>query len=185
MRCPYGKEEFVDDQDCGRCRCVDPCRSVYCPDDTRCSIILAASAEGGTEYRGECRAVTKVGSCPVVSNSTRCEEECRDDADCPDERKCCNNGCGTSCLEPHQEQPEPTPAPYVTLPPYGGEPAAIQEPEEPQVTGEEGGMVVMRCIATGSPKPIITWRKDSQIVSINGRVVIGYGAHTRHFNSTT
>lgn len=55
IRCPYGKEEFVDSQDCGRCRCVDPCRTQVCPDDTKCAITLVGT-EDGTEYRGVCRS---------------------------------------------------------------------------------------------------------------------------------
>ena len=55
IRCPYGKEEFVDSQDCGRCRCVDPCRTQACPDDTKCAITLVGT-EDGTEYRGVCRS---------------------------------------------------------------------------------------------------------------------------------
>ena len=108
----------------------------------------------------------KVGRCPTVSNSTRCEQECSTDADCAGERKCCNNGCGTSCLEPASEEPFTTPAPVVNVsaPIYGAEPAAIQRVEEPKLTAEEGFYVTMRCDATGNPRPTITWRKETELV---------------------
>lgn len=112
-------------------------------------------------------SVTKPGRCPTVSYSTRCEKECETDAECPGEHKCCDNGCGTSCLEPASEEPLVTSPPTynLTAPPYGAEPAAIQQPTEPHVSGEEGGYVSMKCIATGNPTPIITWRKDATVVS--------------------
>lgn len=118
---------------------------------------------------------TKPGRCPVVSNSTRCEQECESDADCSRDWKCCSNGCGTSCLEPAPEQPVHTPQPQaynVTVRHYGTAPAVIIPPEEPHVTGEEGGYVSMKCIATGDPKPVITWKKDAlvvRIISINSK----------------
>lgn len=55
IHCPYGKEAFVDDQDCERCRCVDPCRAQICPDGTKCAITLVATKDG-TEYKGVCRS---------------------------------------------------------------------------------------------------------------------------------
>lgn len=55
IRCPYGKEAFVDSQDCERCRCVDPCRTQICSDNTKCAITLVATKDG-TEYKGVCRS---------------------------------------------------------------------------------------------------------------------------------
>lgn len=54
VRCPYGKEQYVDSQDCERCRCVDPCRTKICPEGTRCAITLVATQDG-TEYKGVCQ----------------------------------------------------------------------------------------------------------------------------------
>ncbi|XP_015589222.1 papilin isoform X3 [Cephus cinctus] len=165
IRCPYGKEAFVDSQDCERCRCVDPCTSRTCPEGTKCAITLVPINDG-TEYVGTCRSTTKPGRCPNVSNSTRCEQECTSDADCAGESKCCNNGCGTSCLEPAPEEPLTTPPPViaVTLPQYGAEPAYIQQPEESELTAEEGSFVTMKCVAIGNPKPTISWRKDTVVI---------------------
>lgn len=55
VRCPYGKEQYVDSQDCERCRCVDPCRTKICPEGTRCAITLVATQDG-TEYNGVCQS---------------------------------------------------------------------------------------------------------------------------------
>lgn len=105
------------------------------------------------------------GRCPTVSNSTRCEQECLTDADCSNDRKCCDNGCGTSCLDPASEEPYTAiPIVNITAPTYGAEPAAIEQPDDPQVSAEEGFFVTMKCIATGSPKPTISWRKDTELV---------------------
>ncbi|KAF3430423.1 hypothetical protein E2986_10746, partial [Frieseomelitta varia] len=165
IRCPYGKEAFVDSQDCERCRCVDPCRTQICPDNTKCAITLVATKDG-TEYKGVCRSVTKPGQCPSVSNSTRCEQECLTDADCAGEMKCCNNGCGASCLEPPAEDvPATSPRVPVTVPPVGAEPASIKQPEEPKVSAQEGGYVTLTCIALGNPKPAVTWRKGTTLIA--------------------
>ncbi|XP_011062335.1 PREDICTED: papilin [Acromyrmex echinatior] len=163
IRCPYGKEQYVDSQDCERCRCVDPCRTKICPESTRCAITLVATQDG-TEYKGVCQSIVKPGRCPKVSNSTRCEQECVTDADCPGEWKCCNSGCGTSCLEPASEEVSTTSRPTVIPPQYGGEPAMIQQPEEPHVSAQEGDYVTLKCVALGTPRPIITWRKDTTLI---------------------
>lgn len=59
IRCPYGKEQYVDSQDCERCRCVDPCRTKICPESTRCAITLVATQDG-TEYKGVCQSSKKI-----------------------------------------------------------------------------------------------------------------------------
>ena len=42
------------------------------------------------------------GKCPSVPSSAVgiCHSECRHDAQCPNDKKCCSNGCGTSCKKP-------------------------------------------------------------------------------------
>ncbi|CAK9814021.1 Ppn [Anthophora quadrimaculata] len=164
IRCPYGKEAFVDSQDCERCRCVDPCRTQICAEGTKCAITVVASKDG-TEYKGVCRSVTKPGRCPSVSNTSRCEQECLTDADCTGEMKCCNTACGASCLEPAVEEITSTPArPWITSSSDGLEPAQISKPEEPEVEAQEGGYATLKCIARGNPKPTITWRKGTILI---------------------
>lgn len=54
IQCQYGKEEFIDDNDCERCRCADPCRNRQCPDGTTCSISYETK-KSGYDFRTECR----------------------------------------------------------------------------------------------------------------------------------
>lgn len=66
------------------------------------------------------------------------------------------------------EQAITTPSLYVTppvTPQYGGEPVRIEQPEQSRVSGEEGGYVTLKCVATGYPAPVVTWRKDTTLVS--------------------
>jgi hypothetical protein len=49
----------------------------------------------------------------------------------------------------------------------GSIPAKIEEPEQPNIVGEEGGYVTMRCIVIGTPQPIAVWRKDAKVVNIH------------------
>lgn len=60
--------------------------------------------------------------------------------------------------------PPPPPPPPVT-PQYGGEPVRIEQPEQSRVSGEEGSYVTLKCVATGHPAPVVTWRKDTTLVS--------------------
>lgn len=107
----------------------------------------------------------KSGRCPSVSNSTRCEQECLTDADCSGDMKCCNNGCGASCLEPAAEEVISTsPRSFVTVPAVGAEPASIKQPEEPKVSAQEGSYVTLKCITLGNPRPKVTWRKGTTLV---------------------
>ncbi|XP_031784533.1 papilin isoform X3 [Nasonia vitripennis] len=170
LHCPYGQEDYVDSQNCQRCRCNEPCQSVQCPEGTKCAVTLVGSRDG-TAYRGICNPVTKPGKCPVVSNSTRCEIECYTDADCSGEQKCCRSGPCTSCLNPATEEVIATPPPYApseqeAIPP-GAAPAKIEQPESPNVSAQEGGYVTMRCVVIGTPTPIIVWRKDAKIIGSN------------------
>ncbi|CAC5359127.1 unnamed protein product [Mytilus coruscus] len=49
-----------------------------------------------------CITKTKPGFCPLVPQDTVgiCVEECSSDYGCPDNKKCCSNGCGHVCSFP-------------------------------------------------------------------------------------
>ncbi|XP_078000283.1 uncharacterized protein LOC144452853 isoform X2 [Glandiceps talaboti] len=53
----------------------------------------------GTRIRGE-PACDKPGTCPAADPNSfgTCVEECSYDHDCPDQHKCCSNGCGHVCM---------------------------------------------------------------------------------------
>nr|CAD7426583.1 unnamed protein product [Timema monikensis] len=126
--------------------------------------------------------VNKPGVCPRLTPITgNCIEECTTDADCVEDFKCCFNGCGSSCV--HSLAPEaqilttfpstsqPTEAQTQTLA-RGEVPPSIVD-TEPVLTAEEGSQATLRCIATGSPTPSISWRKDRlTITGSNGRTKI-------------
>lgn len=40
LRCPYGIEAYVDDNQCNRCQCHDPCKSISCDEGSQCAIDL-------------------------------------------------------------------------------------------------------------------------------------------------
>ncbi|XP_077983615.1 uncharacterized protein LOC144438460 [Glandiceps talaboti] len=47
----------------------------------------------------------KVGQCPAVPSDVSgiCVQECSNDEECDDAKKCCSNGCGNVCVEPGSE----------------------------------------------------------------------------------
>ncbi|XP_067279345.1 uncharacterized protein [Pseudorasbora parva] len=71
--------------------------------------------------------VAKPGECPSTkSGAGTCAELCVSDHDCPNNEKCCSNGCGRQCMAPYTVNPEP-PMPTAKLP----------EEEPPKPTAEE------------------------------------------------
>ncbi|XP_070535890.1 brevican core protein-like [Ptychodera flava] len=51
--------------------------------------------------------ITKPGHCPPSSGAGGiCVQECDGDGECEHSKKCCNNGCGHSCVEPDFVPPE-------------------------------------------------------------------------------
>ncbi|XP_053376969.1 papilin-like [Mercenaria mercenaria] len=46
--------------------------------------------------------ILKAGECPVIESDTFgiCVEECQNDGECGGSQKCCNNGCGQTCMNP-------------------------------------------------------------------------------------
>lgn len=116
--------------------------------------------------------VTKEGRCPVVQRSqagrANCEEECRSDADCQGDNKCCFNGCGRSCMSVSSFPLDPYPSVTTKPPVRGGTPPKIIDGET-RVAAEEGSVATLRCEATGIPAPKIYWRRGNEevILKIN------------------
>uniref|UniRef100_A0A671MLW8 WAP domain-containing protein n=1 Tax=Sinocyclocheilus anshuiensis TaxID=1608454 RepID=A0A671MLW8_9TELE len=44
---------------------------------------------------------TKPGECPPQSSGRLCTRSCRSDSNCPNNKKCCSNGCGRYCNAPY------------------------------------------------------------------------------------
>lgn len=59
----------------------------------------------------------KPGRCPAINGTQECTLECRTDADCGGESKCCVHSCGALCITPYVDAvtfTEPlTTEPYV------------------------------------------------------------------------
>ena len=168
---------YVSNSGCDECRCYEPCRGYSCPDGTQCQPELVSEPvdpqredQGSvTRVQPTCRPTTKEGRCPSVQRiqggrSSSCEEECRSDADCQGDYKCCFNGCGRSCLSPHGSE---TPAVQTTTPfPIRGGSAPRIVDGETRATGEEGSVANLRCEAVGSPAPTIYWRRGNEEVRL-------------------
>ncbi|KAM9430440.1 uncharacterized protein ACWYII_018204 [Salvelinus alpinus] len=61
--------------------------------------IVSAAETGGT-------SIAKPGVCPRRRwGSGICAEICSNDSDCPNDEKCCHNGCGHDCIAPYTAKP--------------------------------------------------------------------------------
>ncbi|XP_066991334.2 uncharacterized protein [Anabrus simplex] len=128
--CGGNNNRFESEEDCkntcveppGRDSCYlpkfeGPCRSYirkwyYDVERKQCGQFIYGGCLGNNnkfQTREECEelcvvpdtTVVKPGDCPrQVNESGECSEECLSDADCAGDFKCCNNGCGTSCVHP-------------------------------------------------------------------------------------
>ncbi|XP_046737173.1 papilin [Diprion similis] len=194
IHCPYGMVARIDEQNCERCSCADPCLPVRCQEGSKC-VVTSVLREDVVVYQGVCESlptVPKSGTCPPVVNATSCEERCYLDAQCPEDLKCCPSSCGLSCLkpatavqpvpvEPVPREPLPTPPPVepvpreplpsppavvavTTVPIEQSVPAFIEPPEAPKLRAEEGSYVIMKCVAIGNPRPVISWRKGVTLI---------------------
>ncbi|KAL3064057.1 hypothetical protein OYC64_000369 [Pagothenia borchgrevinki] len=56
-------------------------------------IVFAAGADDNL--------TTKPGVCPRRNGPGLCAEFCSNDNDCPNDEKCCHNGCGHDCIVPY------------------------------------------------------------------------------------
>ncbi|KAK9954932.1 hypothetical protein ABG768_014846, partial [Culter alburnus] len=64
------------------------------------AVLLCLSACLSTTDAGV--AVAKPGECPSKTSGVKnCGELCACDFDCPNNEKCCSNGCGHQCMPPY------------------------------------------------------------------------------------
>uniref|UniRef100_A0A671T8F3 WAP domain-containing protein n=1 Tax=Sinocyclocheilus anshuiensis TaxID=1608454 RepID=A0A671T8F3_9TELE len=58
------------------------------------------------------RPAAKPGRCPPQSSGRRsCTSSCKSDSNCPNNEKCCSNGCGRYCTVPYTVKPGQCPKP--------------------------------------------------------------------------
>ncbi|XP_060859868.1 papilin isoform X4 [Metopolophium dirhodum] len=183
-RCPYGLEQWINSVGCEDCRCFNPClpapdQKSVCPADYQCIVDVITSDNGDSKYKATCRPVFKPGECPQIAvYQSDCAEQCRTDADCVGDDKCCYNGCGTFCLRP-QQSTSTTTTPSTTT-------AVTQEKESPpqivtvdsNVEADEGNFATLRCIVIGTPTPTIVWQKNTTLID-------GSGGHYKLFADGT
>ncbi|GJQ76338.1 hypothetical protein Trydic_g2060 [Trypoxylus dichotomus] len=178
LRCQYGMKGYVENL-CNRCKCVDPCEGIQCPEGTRCEVELNRNQVDTSDvstFVGLCKEINKAGDCPFLRGSGEdCREDCQDDADCLMDLKCCSNGCGHVCVMPSITTFAP-PAELRTTVGYAPEytqrpidrgtyaPEIIEEEFQPVVTAGEGDYATLKCAIRGNPKPVFTWSKNNVLI---------------------
>ncbi|XP_050961048.1 perlwapin isoform X6 [Labeo rohita] len=86
--------------------CVESCsHDDDCPNNQKCCS-NGCGHECMAPYKAE---PEKPGACPTINFEKAklgvCAEMCSHDGDCPNDRKCCSNGCGHQCMAPYKEKP--------------------------------------------------------------------------------
>ncbi|CAF0945237.1 unnamed protein product, partial [Brachionus calyciflorus] len=141
LNCPYGRA--MSKNNCELCECIDPCDDHYCDLDHQCVVV---------DSKPLCRQKKKPGMCPQPSFSKdlNCENNCRTDADCDSDLKCCVNGCSSlQCLKPNFDKD-----------------VVIEEFKISAVLNE-GDTLELPCKASGYPIPTITWFKRTEEISFD------------------
>ncbi|XP_064600970.1 uncharacterized protein LOC135467138 [Liolophura sinensis] len=88
LSCPYGLKKNADE--CQICECWQPCQ---CDTNKVCVVNYSnMTARCQTEKAGYCPSSKSIGG--------TCNRECRYDASCSGQQKCCSGNCGTVCIEP-------------------------------------------------------------------------------------
>ena len=59
-------------------------------------------------------------------------------------------------------------------------PAIFSEPADGNVVVKRGSSVSIRCLATGNPKPVVTWSKVNQVDVVGSGEVMELSQVTRH-----
>ncbi|CAH1399411.1 unnamed protein product [Nezara viridula] len=179
--CRYGQEQWVDSAGCSACRCHEPCLSSPpdCSPGHSCNVELIQNPQTGyTEYRAVCRPDIKPGDCPVFATSENCNQECRKDSECPDDHKCCYNGCGTQCSPPRSEEPVTREPQFPESP---GEAPVISDESPTDEISQEGYYATFNCITRGRPTPTVSWHRDGVKLQVN---VTGGGRYRLLENGT-
>ncbi|XP_055351849.1 LOW QUALITY PROTEIN: papilin-like [Paramacrobiotus metropolitanus] len=173
IQCPYGYEN--DPSSCPTCRCVEPCRDMQCPAYAACTVQTLPNGE----FVGTCTSrLEKAGTCPSLEDIPpgSCDRACGTDNECHGQQKCCNNGCGTTCMTPVElgEQPpvypypEPTPPPYEPEPPVEGGPyPAFISAGPHELRAEPGQPLDLPCHARGNPEPQVTWQHNNATLRLD------------------
>ncbi|KAL3188602.1 hypothetical protein MRX96_022604 [Rhipicephalus microplus] len=184
LQCPLGKNQTVDHRGCVQCRCSNPCETFSCHEAELCRIEAYRSPDGRPNYRPVCRLVNKAGHCPVAEVEAQpaavvradCRDVCRVDADCPDIRKCCYNGCAHVCVQAvvtevtTVQTSTTTQAPILTVEPTTEELAA---PAKPEVTANAGSDVTLSCLERPFLIVSVEWTfRDELVESNEGRFKI-------------
>ncbi|XP_077538081.1 papilin-like isoform X3 [Haemaphysalis longicornis] len=213
LQCPLGKNQTVDHRGCVQCRCSNPCETFSCREEELCRIEAYRSADGRPNYRPICRLVSKPGHCPVAEVEAQpaavvradCRDVCRVDADCPDVRKCCYNGCAHVCVSAVVTEvtaaliSTATQAPILTAEPTtealttphhqpsqppghhrngGGHSEAVQA--KPEVTANAGSDVTLPCLDRPFPIVHVSWTfRDESVESNEGRfkILVDHSLH--------
>ncbi|KAM3839424.1 waprin-Phi1-like isoform 1-T1 [Vipera latastei] len=84
-------------------------------------LLLTCAQEPDQAGQNTTAVAEKAGSCPQAELETpngNCTEDCRSDASCEGNQKCCQRGCGTSCQIP-DEKPGSCPNVNMPIPPLG------------------------------------------------------------------
>ncbi|KAL1418936.1 hypothetical protein MTO96_005477 [Rhipicephalus appendiculatus] len=194
LQCPLGKNQTVDHRGCVQCRCSNPCETFSCHEAELCRIEAYRSADGRPNYRPVCRLVNKAGHCPVAEVEAQpaavvradCRDVCRVDADCPDVRKCCYNGCAHVCVQAVVTEittvhtSTTTQAPILTAEPTTEalsspvhRPSELAAHAKPEVTANAGSDVTMSCLDRPFLIVSVEWTfRDELVESNDGRFKI-------------
>ncbi|XP_026119990.1 perlwapin-like isoform X4 [Carassius auratus] len=74
-----------------------------------CLSVCLSTTDAKKHVRGKRNArlsPAKPGVCPDDKDMIgACVEKCFGDRECPDDQKCCSNGCGHQCMPPYTEKP--------------------------------------------------------------------------------
>ncbi|XP_038066487.1 neurogenic locus notch homolog protein 1-like [Patiria miniata] len=81
-------------------RYVCSCRSVYT--GTHCEVYGHTSTTPSPTPE-------RPGQCPAPTGAGICVEACSSDSSCPNQQKCCSNGCGHACVNPVSDVCNPNP----------------------------------------------------------------------------